>query len=119
VLRQDILANKITFADAAKKYSECADTRARGGDFGGAFRRRFELAEPLARAAFGLKVGDISDVVESDIGVHLVKTTERSAGEPSDFEKIKADVGRIYMMELGSQVTENLYREAKVEVNLK
>jgi parvulin-like peptidyl-prolyl isomerase len=115
-LRQDIVAGKMDFAEAAKKYSECP-SKDNGGDLG-YFPRKFVVLEAFAQAAFALNVGQISDVVETDYGVHLIKVVDRKPGEPSDFEKIKNEVRQTCMMELGEQILNQVQKAAKVEVYL-
>jgi parvulin-like peptidyl-prolyl isomerase len=113
-LRQDIVAGKIDFAEAAKKYSDCP-TKVNGGDVG-FFPRKFVVLEPFAQAAFALKVGDMSDVVETDYGLHLIKVVDRSPGETSDFTKIKEEVRKIYMMELGMNLLAQERKKAKIQI---
>jgi len=116
-IRQEILAGKLDFAEAAKRVSECP-SKQDGGDLGTPFRSKFDVLEPLARAAFSMKVGDISDVVQTDNGMHLIKLTDRSAGEPSSFEAIKDQVQEVYGMELYQQVISEQRKAAQVQVNL-
>jgi peptidyl-prolyl cis-trans isomerase C len=115
-LRRDILAGKVEFAEAAKKYSQC--TSAPGGGDIGYFPRKLALEENFARAAFALKVGDISDVVETDYGLHLIKVTDRKPGTPSDFNKIREEVRDLCIEEMRLAVLEQQRRSAKIEVNL-
>jgi parvulin-like peptidyl-prolyl isomerase len=111
-LRKEIVAGKVDFAEAAKKYSDCP-TKVNGGDLG-FFPRKFVVLEPFAQAAFAMKVGDVSDVVETDYGMHLIKVHERSQGEPSEFGKIKDEVRKIYMMELGMTLLNQERTKAKI-----
>jgi parvulin-like peptidyl-prolyl isomerase len=115
-LRKDILAGKIDFAEAARKYSECP-SKDNGGDLG-FFPRKFVVQEPFSRAAFALKPGEISDVVETDYGVHLIKVVDRSPGEPSHFDQIKGEVRRICLMELGMDILAQEHKKAKIEILL-
>jgi hypothetical protein len=68
--RQDILAGKITFEDAAKQRSDCG-SYARGGDLG-TFGPG-EMMKPFEDATKALKVGEMSGMVVTDSGVHLIK----------------------------------------------
>jgi peptidyl-prolyl cis-trans isomerase C len=115
-LRQDILAGKIDFAAAVKKYSDCS-SKERDGDLG-FFPRKFVVQEPFARAAFALKPGEISNVVETDYGMHLIKVVDRSPGEPSNFDHIKSEVRRICMMELSMDIVAQEHKKAKIEIDL-
>ena len=115
-LRQEIVAGKIDFAAAAVKYSQCPSAPG-GGDMG-LFPRKFVVEEALARAAFALPVGQVSDVVASSYGLHLIKVTERTPGEPSDFQKIKEEVRMICVEELRQNLLAELRKSAKVEINL-
>jgi parvulin-like peptidyl-prolyl isomerase len=113
-LRQEILAGKIDFADAARKHSDCP-SKANGGDIG-PFPYKFAVLEPFAKAAFAMKVGDISDVVATDFGLHLIKVTNRDNGQPSDFAKIKDQVKEIYARELYQGIVLEQRRAARIEI---
>jgi parvulin-like peptidyl-prolyl isomerase len=69
-VHQQVIAPGADFAALAKKYSEdgSADT---GGDIGNPGRGR--LAVPFEQTLFAMKVGDISGVVESEYGFHIIK----------------------------------------------
>lgn len=114
--RKDIIEGKTDFAKAAKEHSQCTSAP-NGGDIG-FFPRKLAVEEPFAKAAFALKVGDISDVVQTDFGYHLIKVTDRKAGTPSDFNKIKDEVRELLVEELRVQILAEQRQTAKVEVNL-
>jgi NIMA-interacting peptidyl-prolyl cis-trans isomerase 1 len=61
------------FAELAKVYSDCSSARKEGdlGVFGPG-----EMQKPFEDATFALKIGEMSDVVETDSGVHLILRTE-------------------------------------------
>ncbi len=115
-LRAEIVAGKIEFAEAAKKHSQCP-TAPSGGDVG-SFPRKFVVEEPFARAAFALQVNEISDVVETDYGLHLIRVTERKAGEPSNYEKIKDDVKEFYIEDMQQNILREQRKAAKIEILL-
>ncbi len=118
-IRQGILNKQITFAKAAKKYSDCP-SRDKGGDIG-LFPYKFAVAEPFARTAFKLQVGEISDLVETDYGFHLIQVTERTKGVPSQFENIKDTVRDVYAHEvqLYQRIIQDQRQKAKIEVFMK
>jgi parvulin-like peptidyl-prolyl isomerase len=116
-LRQEIVSGKIDFTEAAKKYSQCPSAL-EGGNIG-YFSRKYTVQEPIAKAAFALKVGDVSDIVQSDYGLHLIKVTDRKAeGKPSNFEQVKDDVRDTCAMELMNNLVAQQRRLAKIEVKL-
>jgi parvulin-like peptidyl-prolyl isomerase len=115
-LRQDILTGKVDFAEAAKKYSQCTSAP-NGGDIG-YFQRKFIVDEAFAKTAFGLKVGDVSDVVQTEYGMHLIKVTDRKPGQPSEFESIKELVRETCVNEMRMALLEEQRRTAHIEINL-
>jgi len=75
------------FAKVAMAHSACP-SKERGGDMG-YFPRHGAMVEPFAEAAFKMKVGEISDVVETPFGYHIIKLTDRKAAESIPLEKVK------------------------------
>lgn len=85
-----------TFAEVAKKASNDEVSAASGGDLG--FFRSDRGTDPaIAKATFALaKAGDISDLVESDFGYHIVRLTEiKPSGVPA-FEQVRAKLEEQY-----------------------
>jgi parvulin-like peptidyl-prolyl isomerase len=101
VIRQDILTRKITFEDAVKKYSQCPtkDNKDRPPGDIGQFPYKFVVVPEFAKAAFAMKKGELSDVVQSSYGLHLIWVTERTAGEASNFDAIKDTVREVWAQE--------------------
>lgn len=65
-----IRKGEISFEDAAKQRSDCGSC-AQGGDLG--FFGRGDMQKPFEDASFALKVGEISGIVDTDSGVHIIK----------------------------------------------
>lgn len=70
--REQIVQGKASFADLAQKYSDCSSAK-RGGDLGPFGRGAMQ--KPFEKAAFGLKVGELSEPVFTDSGVHIILRT--------------------------------------------
>jgi peptidyl-prolyl cis-trans isomerase SurA len=73
-VREDIIAGKISFEEAAKKYSSDG-TASRGGDLG--FAKRGVYVPAFEATAFQLKKDEISDIVETEFGFHIIQLIER------------------------------------------
>lgn len=78
-VRKQILSGEMAFSDAAAKLSQ-APTASKGGDIGW-IERRHPMPESFSRAAFELKVGEISQPVVTSFGVHLITCLEEQPGQ--------------------------------------
>ncbi|GLT39227.1 hypothetical protein SLA2020_134330 [Shorea laevis] len=70
--REDIVSGKTKFEEVASRYSDCSSAK-RGGDLGPFGRGHMQ--KPFEEATYSLKVGEISDIVETDSGVHIILRT--------------------------------------------
>jgi parvulin-like peptidyl-prolyl isomerase len=113
-IRADLAARRVEFAAAAKAYSQCPSAP-NGGDVG-YIVRKFQADEPYARAAFSLPVGGISDVVETDVGYHLIWVTDRKPGKPVKYEDVAAEVRECFEAELKQVLVTELRKTAKIQI---
>ncbi|MGE0331003.1 MAG: SurA N-terminal domain-containing protein [Ramlibacter sp.] len=79
-----------SFADLARKNSQDPGSAANGGDLD--FFARGAMVKPFEDAVFAMKKGDISDVVESEFGYHIIKLTDIKAAKQRSFEEMRADL---------------------------
>src|SRR5262249_24798490 len=108
---------KLDFAEAARRYSQDASAP-EGGDLG-KFPRKVLMPESIARAAFSLPVGGVSDVVATEYGLHLVMVTERKPPErPSECEKVRDEVQKICTAEMQMAVMQQLRQSADTKLSL-
>ena len=81
------------FAELAKKHSGCPSASA-GGDLG-FFPRTGMMVEEFAKAAFDLEVGQVSDIVETQFGYHIIKVTERKEGSTKTLDEVADSIRAI------------------------
>lgn len=103
-------------AELAKKYSDCPSAD-KGGDIG-FFERRGSVVEPFAKVAFSLKVGEVSDIVKTSYGYHIIKVTDRQKGKDVEYEDVKDIVEYVYMEIKTEDLVNRLAEKAKIEVFL-
>ncbi len=111
-IRKDV--TPANFARTAAKVSDCP-SKAQGGDVG-FFPRRGKMTEPFAAAAFALKPGAISGVVESEFGYHLILVTERKPGNPVKLDEVRAQVLAQVGEELKDAIIAQQRKLAKIEI---
>ena len=117
-LRKRIQAG-LSFEEAAKKYSKDSATSQQGGNLGKI--KKGELLLQLEKIAFSISAGEISKPVESPMGIHLLRISQRKEGSlqgiseasPTIVEKI-LDLRVSKRMQ---EVAEKLARDGSVELD--
>jgi len=77
------------FSELAKQFSDCPSKK-QGGDLG--FFERDKMVKPFADAAFALQTDEISDIVETDFGFHLIRVTDKKAASTEGYETVKEKI---------------------------
>lgn len=89
-IRSDIENKKITFAEAAAKYSDDKEDSQKGGDMG--TLERGKLVQPLENAIYSAKPGDPSQIVETEYGFHLINVIEVKQATKTPLAQVKPGI---------------------------
>jgi len=89
---EDVLAQVkggADFVELARTHSSCS-SKNKGGDLG--FFDKGQMPPEFSQVAFALKPDEISDVVETKFGYHIIKITDRKEAGVSSFEEEKSNI---------------------------
>ena len=108
-LLAEVRKNPAAFAEVAKKNSDDPGSAAKGGDLD--FFSRGAMVKPFEDAAYALKAGEISPLVESDFGYHIIQLTAVRGGDKRSFEAVRGEAEE----EVKRQLAQKRFSEAAVE----
>ncbi|MBP7131482.1 MAG: SurA N-terminal domain-containing protein [Aquabacterium sp.] len=89
-LLAQVQKNPTQFAELARKHSDDPGSGANGGDLD--FFGRDDMVKPFEEAAYKMKPGQISGLVESEFGFHIIQLTGVRGGETKPFEAVRAEI---------------------------
>jgi peptidyl-prolyl cis-trans isomerase D len=78
------------FAELATKNSQDPGSAAKGGDLD--FFGRGAMVKPFEDAVFAMKQGEISNVIETDFGYHIIQLTGQRGGQKQSFESVRPQI---------------------------
>lgn len=114
------LAGGADFATLARENSTCPSSQ-QGGDLG--FFGRGQMVPPFEQAAFSLKQGEVSDVVETQFGYHIIKQMGHKNAETVSYADAKARiVDYLKNQKVNTAITaylDNARKTSKIETYLK
>jgi parvulin-like peptidyl-prolyl isomerase len=94
---QEQLEKGAEFGDMAREFSDDSSNSVDGGDLG--FITRGQMVEEFENAAFALEIDEVSSIVETEFGYHLIKVFDREEEGAQAFEDVKDDIST-YLSEL-------------------
>lgn len=84
--------NGANFAELAKKYSQCPSAQ-QGGDL--QYFTRGQMVQPFENAAFALKPGEISDIVETQFGYHIILLQDKKPGRQLSLDEVRDSIEEV------------------------
>jgi peptidyl-prolyl cis-trans isomerase C len=103
------------FAELAKAHSNCPSAP-NGGDLG--FFPRGETTPAFENTAFELGIGHISDVVETEYGYHIIKTTDHKQASTTAFDQAKENIIRQLTQKKQSELADEYIESLKAKANI-
>lgn len=100
-LLAQVRAKPAEFERIAKAESQDPGSAAQGGDLG--FFTRDTMVKPFADAAWGLKEGEISGIVQSNFGLHIIQLTDIRAAQQRSFEQVRGEIETEVRRQLASK----------------
>lgn len=105
------------FAALAKQHSNDGSAQA-GGDLG--FFPRGQMVKPFEDAAFALKAGEVSPIVESEFGYHIIKSSERRDARTVPLAEVSDRIAQALrqqkQQQLAQEYVQSLKTKGKVEI---
>lgn len=120
----DLVAKKVLedlksgrdFVELAKEYSLDIPTKDKGGDLGyfskGTLLPEFELV------CDKLNIGEISEVVKTELGYHIIKVLDKKEAEPKKLEEIRGDIKNELLLDKEISLYDNLLQELRKNQNI-
>jgi peptidyl-prolyl cis-trans isomerase C len=105
------------FAALAKKYSEDKGSSANGGDLG--YFTRGQMIKPFEVAAFGMKPNEVSDIVETQFGYHLIKVYDKKPAKILAYGEVKDLLAEHMQQEKTQQEAVKYIAELKKDAKIK
>ncbi len=106
------------FAKVASEVTEDPSTKASGGDLG--FFPRGRMVKSFEDAAFSLKPGEISGIVESPYGYHILKTEEKKPAHTESYQEVSEKIQQKLLQEKSktriNEFMEKATKDAGVEI---
>ena len=107
------------FEKLASEFSDDTTTKSKGGDIG--FVARGRLVKPFEDAAFALKPGEVSDIVETTYGYHIIKVEEKKEEGTDAYDlykdRIKQSLSQEHIQSAIAQFLDKAMKDAGVEIH--
>lgn len=109
------LAQSKDFAELAKEHSE-GPSGVRGGDLG--YFTYNQMVPPFSEEAFKTEVGNVSDVVKTSFGYHIIKVEDKKAPQQAEFAEVKDAIREQILRTKSSKLVEAKLQELKDQADV-
>lgn len=108
------------FAELAKTYSEDPGSKGQGGDLG--YFSKGQMVPSFEKTAFSLQIGEISSIIQTDYGYHIIKLEDHKKEQRFQFEQVREEVNKDLAenkkKETWLKFLESLRSQAKIKINI-
>ncbi len=104
------------FATLAKEKSQCPSS-SKGGDLG--YFSKGQMVGPFEDAAFAMEPGEVSDIVETRFGYHIIKVTDKEPGGTVPFDEVKDRIKEYLTREQVQQKVTKYVEKIKAKADVK
>ncbi len=103
------------FIEIAKEKST-GPSAAQGGDLG--YISKGDLIPEIENVVFALEIGNISDIIKSEYGFHILKVTDKKPEVLKTFEEVKEEIVKTLLSTKQKEAFDNLLEELKSQVTI-
>lgn len=115
---EDILAQAkkkgASFEDLAKKYSEDPGSKTKGGDLG--WLVQGQTVPEFEKAAFSLPKGEISDLIRTQYGFHIIKVLDKETAHTKTFDEVKDSLRTPFLLQKSDAEAGNIADKMSAEI---
>lgn len=104
------------FAKLAKEKSEDLGSKDRGGDIG--YFSKGDLVPEFEEVVTKMKIGDISNVVKSPLGFHIIKLTDKKEAAKKDFKDVEKEITNRLLVEKQMKAYDGMIESLKKQENV-
>ena len=114
---EDKLKNGVDFEVLARQYSDDSASAASGGDLG--YISKGQMIEEFEEALFSMDVGEVSEIVETQYGFHIIKVFDRQEEYIQKFDEVEESINayllNLHKMEKWEDFIFSLIEEVNIE----
>ena len=107
----EVKANPNKFEELARKESQDPSSATKGGDLG--FFDNKQMVPAFSKVAFSTKPGEISDIVKTEFGFHIIKVVDRKKSGSVPFDEVKPQIQKYLEQQAKMQVIQKFIESSK------